>query len=136
MIVVPDASTLLAALFPGPDNAAADRLLASEAEFHAPDQLKVDIAIALRQKFEQCEITAPQVAQVLGELDRIIAHWHPVHDLIAPSLAESIVYNHPLTDLFYLVLARRLKAQFVSANIPLLSALPYGSAAPLEMWQG
>jgi predicted nucleic acid-binding protein len=134
VIVVPDASALLACFLPGPGNAAADRLLASEAAFHAPDLLKPDLAEALRRAYESRTIAAAHIPLVFAELDRIVAHWHPVHDLVPDALAQAIALDHPLADLLYPALARRLKARFVTANERLLAVLPYGSATTLEAW--
>lgn len=134
-IIVADASVVIKWFVPEADSEQAARLLASNAEFHAPDLLRHDIAHLLWRRALRGEVTPDQSRLIRGELERIIAHFHDSRDLIAAAYAEALERQHPLHDLVYFELARQLRAPLISAKHGFLSVMPWASVIALEDWK-
>ena len=88
MIVVADASVAIKWFLPeeGSDDAA--RLLASDAEFHAPNSLRLDLAGLLQRREMRGEIAAGLARGIARELDRMIAGWHPSAELLGAHMPK------------------------------------------------
>lgn len=134
MIVVADASVAIKWFLPeeGSDDAA--RLLASDAEFHAPDSLRLDLAGLLQRREMRGEIAAGHARGIARELDRMVAGWHPSAELLGAAYAEAMARRHPVADLVYFELSKRLRAPLITANRALLICMPWASVTALEDW--
>lgn len=134
-IVVADASVVIRWFLPGDLSENAARLLASDAEFHAPDLLRHDVAHLLWRRERRGEVTRELSRRIRRELERIIARFHDSAPLLDAAYDEAFERQHPLHDLVYFELAKRLKAPLVSASHRFLSVMPWASVVSLEDWK-
>lgn len=123
MIVIADASVVVAALTDDTRTAEADRLLRMTLAAHAPDLLVAEVANAAWRLLQAERIAADQFDQMLIVIDDLIDELHPLLPL-APRAAEiARMLDHPVYDCFYLALAERLGCPFATFDRRLLARL-------------
>lgn len=135
MTLVVDASVAVKWFLPEAGTDLALALLASDAVFHAPELLRLEIANALWKNV--LKKTAPREVFAVAslELERIIGHWHDPHPFIAAAFGQACELAHPIYDFIYLELARSLGARLVTADQRMLRIAPDGIAVALAEWK-
>ncbi|WP_114951518.1 type II toxin-antitoxin system VapC family toxin [Sphingosinicella terrae] len=88
-------------------------------ELHAPDLILAEIANALWKKVRRGEIETAQSEPVLSLL-RTTLLLQPSAPLAEPALEVALELGHPVCDCFFLVLARELDVQLVTADARLI----------------
>ena len=113
----------------------AEAILESGVEIHAPEFMWIETANGLWKKWRQRILPRDDVGASVAKLRGLIDHWHADADLVEDASAMSVALGHPVYDCIFLVLARNLKIQVVTADRRLLGIAPHGLAVALEEWR-
>ncbi len=135
MTLVVDASVAVKWFLPEIDSDQALALLASDAVFHAPELLRLEIANALWKNVLKKTARREVYAVAALELERVIGHWHDPAPFVAAAFGQACDHSHPIHDFIYLEVARSLGTQLVTADTRLLRVAPKGLAVALADWK-
>ncbi|HEV2365649.1 MAG TPA: type II toxin-antitoxin system VapC family toxin [Caulobacteraceae bacterium] len=129
MIVV-DASALVAALLPGPEQEElAPRLISREVALHAPHHLDLEVASALRRASAKGELALEAARAALDDLRQLRMVRHP-HAPFLPRIWE-LRGNLTPYDAAYVALAEILDAPLITRDARLARAA--GVRARIEL---
>jgi predicted nucleic acid-binding protein len=103
-LVLEDMSDVAKELYGSGDHLVAPRLIATE------------IANALARKTMQGMLTRHEAKYHFGSLPQFLPDLMDTDELIEPALENACALRHPIYDLIYLEVARRLDAQLVTAD--------------------
>lgn len=113
----------------------AEAVLSSGLRIHAPEFLWIETANALWKKWRKNQMPGDDVGISVSKLRDLVDQWHADADLIEDALALSLELGHPVYDCIFLVLARNLKTQLVTADKRLLTIAPAELVVALADWQ-
>jgi predicted nucleic acid-binding protein len=82
----------------------------------APRLITTEIANALARKTMQGMLTRHEAKYHFSSLPQFLPDLADIDDLIEPALENACALRHPIYDLIYLEVARRLDAQLVTAD--------------------
>ena len=133
--MVVDASVAVKWFLPETGSDLALSLLASDAVFHAPELLRLEIANALWKNVLKKIVAREVFAMAAREIERVIGHWHDPAPFVEAAFGHACDHSHPIYDFIYLELARSLGTQLVTADIRLLRVAPKGLAVALADWK-
>jgi len=111
---VVDASVAVKWFVAETDSLVADELSASDHRLFAPRLILTEVANALGRKAMAGLMSAAEACAYLRSLPQYFDGVLAVDDLIEPALENACAIRHP--DLIYLEAARRLNAQFITAD--------------------
>jgi predicted nucleic acid-binding protein len=114
--IVVDASVALCWFARENDTVAANRLIRSSADLIAPSLMLAELANSLWKKARLGEIDGDIASAAMNEIRRFIPQFIELADLAAPALALARELDHSVYDCFYLALARRRAAPFVTLD--------------------
>ncbi len=114
--LVIDANIAAKWYLPEADSALAEKLFASDLEFHAPNFLATEFAniywkhsVAGRTSMEAWRVASNQ-------LKKSIPYWHQDDHLLPQALELAAAHKHPIFDCIYLALAIQIDGIVVTAD--------------------
>jgi predicted nucleic acid-binding protein len=123
MSFVVDASVALKWFVPEALSGAAEELLLSPAELHAPDLLVIEVANAAWRKVLRGEVRTTQAALIAIAIHRGGPTLYPSELFIERALEIALVLHHPVYDCLYLACAESLEALLVTTDERFLKAV-------------
>lgn len=121
--LVIDASVAARWFVEGEHAEAALAVLDAEAELIAPDLLVAELGNTLLKYVASGGLEAARAAPVLSAARTAMTRLVAMAELHDEALALALEIGHPIYDCYYLALARREKALFVTADLKLLRKL-------------
>jgi predicted nucleic acid-binding protein len=118
---VVDASVALCWFAREADSLAANRLIRSRADLIAPSLLLAEIANGLWKKTRHGEISVDLADAAMKEVRRFIPHFVEATELAAQALELAREIDYSVYDCFYLALALRRAAPFVTLDRALVT---------------
>jgi predicted nucleic acid-binding protein len=122
-LIVVDASVAVKWFIHEPDRPAARRLLEPQSPLIAPDLIVAEVASAMWKRVMAGEGDARQAPLTAASLPRFFARLLPLSPLAARAVEIAAELRHPVYDCFYLALAEREDATFVTADRRLVGRL-------------
>jgi predicted nucleic acid-binding protein len=122
-LIVVDASVAVKWFIHEPDRPAARRLLVPQSRLIAPDLIVAEVASAMWKRVVAGEGDARQAPLTAASLPRFFARLLPLAPLAARAVEIAAELRHPVYDCFYLALAEREEATFVTADRRLIDRL-------------
>ena len=116
MSLVVDASVAVKWLVAEEGSEEADRLVAGDAELHAPRLMASEIANALWRKARLGQIERGRVASLLTALPQMPRRWSADETVCADAVRLALALDRPVYDCVYLALAHRINARLVTAD--------------------
>jgi predicted nucleic acid-binding protein len=113
---VVDASVAVKWFVAETDFLVADELSAGNHRLFAPRLILTEVANALGRKAMAGLMSVAEACLYLRSLPQYLDDVLAVDDLIEPALKNACALRHPIYDLIYLEVARRLGAQLVTAD--------------------
>lgn len=101
----------------------ADELSASQHRLFAPRLIITEVANTLSRKVIAGLMSATQARDHLRYLPFYLDNIIEIDHLIEPALENACIMRHPIYDLIYVELARRLDAKVVTADRRLIAKL-------------
>ncbi len=123
MSLVVDASVAVKWLVAEEGSEEADRLVAGDAELHAPRLMASEIANALWRKARVGEIERGQAAVLLTAVPQMPVRWSADETICADAVRLALALDRPVCDCVYLALAHRMNAKLVTADARFANAL-------------
>ena len=120
--LIVDASVAVKWFFSEPDSQRANDLRDGEFDFIAPELIIAEIGNAAWKKLSRNEIDAAGAVFVVRRPPLVFDSLVSMIDLAEAAMQLSAALLHPIYDCFYLALAERERAPFVSADARLLEA--------------
>ncbi len=121
--LVVDASVAARWFVEGEHAEAALAILDAEADLIAPDLLVAELGNTLVKYVAAGALDASRAASVLVAMRTVMTRFVPMSELHDDALALALEIGHPIYDCYYLALARRERALFVTADRRLLRKL-------------
>ena len=122
-VLVVDASVAIKWFTPEIYTPAAERLLASPAEFAAPDLLFAEIASILRKKVLRGELRDEKAVQAFEKLQQIDVKTVPCRELAEEAYGLAVRTGASAYDSMYLALAVRLETRLITADLRLFNTI-------------
>ena len=123
MRFVVDASVAVKWLVEEPDSDAAQKLVASGEDLHAPRLMASEVASALWRKARQGQIDRADAGAALAWLPDLPVRWNDDETVSADAVRLALALDHPVYDCVYLALAHRIGAVMLTADIRFVEAL-------------
>jgi predicted nucleic acid-binding protein len=114
--IVVDASVALCWFAREAETVAANRLIRSAAELVAPSLMFAELANGLWKKARRGEIAYDIATAAMNEIRRFIPRFIELSELTTPAFALARELDHSVYDCFYLALAHRRAALFVTLD--------------------
>ena len=113
---VVDASVAVKWFVAETDSLVADELSASNHRLFAPRLILTEVANALGRKAMAGLMSAAEACAYLRSLPHYFDDVLAVDELIEPALKNACALRHPIYDLIYLEVARKVDAQLITAD--------------------
>ena len=113
---VVDASVAVKWFVTETDSLVADELSASNHRLFAPRLILTEVANALGRKAMAGLMSAAEACAYLRSLPHYFDDVLAVDELIEPALKNACALRHPIYDLIYLEVARKVDAQLITAD--------------------
>lgn len=113
-MIVLDTSAAIEIVKNSIDGRSLQGLMAPEETCIAPSFFRVEMANAVRNQIIRREIDSRDAVDFYNNGLALMDMLWPTEDLLPESLTEALRLNHPVYDIAYLVLARRLNATVFS----------------------
>ena len=123
MRLVVDASVAVKWLVEEVDAAAANRLLHSNHELHAPRLLASEVANALWRKVRMGEMAHGDAGMLTAAVTEMPLHWFDDEQICADSVRLALELDRPVYDCVYLALGYRIGATLVTADTRFANAV-------------
>jgi hypothetical protein len=94
----------------------ARELLVTGESLLAPRLIATEVANALSKKAAQGVLTSDEALRHFNGFLQVLPDLIDIDNLIAPALETACALRHPIYDLIYLEVARRLDAQLITAE--------------------
>ena len=127
--LITDASLIAAALFSEEHAAAARKILAGNANLHAPDFITVEIASVIWKRHRRGEIETQEAMDMLADVGLLPLIKTPDTDLTLSALQLAMRTDRSIYDCLYVALAVRAKGVLITADRRLVHAL---ASSPLK----
>lgn len=123
MKLVVDASVAVKWLVAEEDSDAAQRLVASGDDLHAPRLMASEVANALWRKARLGEIERGQAGTLTAAVSEMPVRWSADEMVVADAARLALALDRPVYDCVYLALAYRIGARLVTADARFANAL-------------
>jgi predicted nucleic acid-binding protein len=133
---VVDASVVAAAFFQEEHARAAEALLASKRELHAPDLLHAEVANVIWKRHGWGEIDEAQATEMMADVLRLPLQVTPSVNLVGAALELALTTRRTVYDCLYLALAVRSKSVMYTSDRRLVHALADGPLKSHVAWIG
>ncbi len=120
---VVDASAICAAFFQEEHAVAAQRLLASDCNLHAPELIIAEVANVIWKRVTRDEIDADEATALLADFRQLPLQLTPSDALIEAALAIALETGRTIYDSLYLALAIDRGCRFVTVDKRFINAL-------------
>ena len=120
---VVDASAICSAFFQEEHAAAAQRLLASDCNLHAPELIIAEVASVIWKRVTRDEIDADEATALLADFRQLPLQITPSDGLIESALAIALETGRTVYDSLYLALAIDRECRLVTVDKRLINAL-------------
>lgn len=134
MILVADASVVVAAVTPDSRKPVSQRALATADLVHAPELIVAEVANAGWRLYRAGRIVAEHQDSMSTDLADLIQVFHPLRPLASRAAEIARQLDHPVYDCFYLALAERLGCAVATLDTRLVARLdgtPFAGRAAL-----
>jgi predicted nucleic acid-binding protein len=121
--LVVDASVVIKWFIPEGGSEAARELLAEDHVFHAPDFVFAEIGNVIWKKVRRGDLGADEASHLIADIGKVPLQTVSVRSLAADALRVAIATRQTMYDALYLVLAVKLKSQFITADGRLFRSL-------------
>ncbi len=123
MRLVVDASVAIKWLVAEGDSGAADRVLASGDDLHAPRLMASEIANALWRKARLGEVERGRAGVLMAAVSGMPLHWNADETVCADAVRLAVALDRPVYDCIHLAVAHRIEAQMVTADTRFANAV-------------
>lgn len=123
MPLVIDASVAVKWLVTEEESEAADRLLDSGEDLHAPRLMASEIINALWCKTRRGEIDTVKAGALMAAVSKMLVCWNADETISAGAGRLALALDRPVYDCMYLALAYRRGIQLVTADMRFANAL-------------
>ena len=120
MAVVMDASAAMQIAIGSEDGLAMQSFIMQDEEVFAPDFLQMECANGFWKYVCAKELTVEEAQGYYRDAVGLVTRYVRQNDLMEEVLATAAQLNHPVYDIVYLVLARRLAATLISFDRKLI----------------
>jgi predicted nucleic acid-binding protein len=131
-----DASTVAAALFRETNCGAADAILASGVELHAPDLVYVEVANVIWKRYRRRQIDDTEAIDLLSYALALPLEITPSPQLAEAALKLAMHTGRTAYDCLYVALAVQLSTAVISNDRRLVNALSGGPLKNHVIWLG
>jgi len=131
-----DASVVATAFFHEPDAGAANALLQSDAELHAPDLIHAELANIIWKRHRRSEITDSEAADLLADFLHLPLRITPCSDLAQMALQFALQTGCTAYDCLYLALAVRCEGALITSDRRLVNTLAHSPLQGHVAWIG
>ncbi len=121
MALVIDSSAAIQIAMGSAEGLAMSGMIAKGEEVFAPDFLKLECANGFWRYVRARKLTAKQARELYQDSVSLATRFVRQNDLIDEALHEAMRLDHPVYDVAYLVLARRLDATLLSLDSRLVN---------------